>query len=276
MRLVFWLFLLLNLAFFYWQYSQPQPVDAPLLQTEAVPAGVDRLVLLRERGLASPSQSEPAAGPPAAVSSSVVTEPEPEAALAQKRQDAMPVPGPLGTEGRSQPEPEPAPPPAPAEPPPPPVMACFTLGPLKDESEAGRLYKALRALDIMPEQRLSERRAVRGYWVYLPPLKSYADARDKVQALQKKGLDDMYVMGKGEMKNAISLGLFTRKSTATERFNQVRRLEPATMMKPRYRRIKERWLDVRVDGAHSEMLARLAALAEDFPGVELVRRKACK
>jgi len=261
MRLVFWFFLLLNLTFFYWQYSQPQKAEPPLLQAEALPSGVERLVLLRERGLGMASQAQASVVPnipqPA---------PEPPASTGEQvSQEVAPAQIPLKAEALPEPEP-----PAPI------VMACFTLGPLKDEADAGRMYKALLALDLRAEQRLSERRELKGYWVFLPPLKSYADARRKVQMLQEKGLDDMYIMGKGEVANAISLGLFSRKSTATGRFNQVRRIDPATMMKPRYRVIKERWLDLTVDSAQTEKIASITALADRQSDVELVQRKVCK
>ncbi len=264
MRLVFWFFLLLNLAFFYWQYSQPQKAEPPLLQTEALPSGVERLVLLRERGLGTASQTQAVPNIP----QPVIAQPSPEPSTptgAQVSQEVAPALIPLKAEVLPEPEP-----------PPPIVMACFTLGPFKDEADAGGMYKALLALDIRAEQRLSERRVLKGYWVFLPPLKSYADARRKVQALQEKGLDDMYIMGKGEVANAISLGLFSRKSTATERFNQVRRMDPATMMQPRYRDVKEKWLDLTVDSAQTEKIAGITALADRQPGVELIQRKACK
>ncbi len=254
MRLVFWFFLLLNLAFFYWQYSQPQKPEPLLLQTEALPSGVESLALLRERGLGTASQTVP--NIPQPVSTQAALKPLTPAG----REPAL---APLKVE-------------VPPEPPPAIVPACFTLGPLQDEAEAGRMYKALLALNVKAEQRLSERQVLKGYWVFLPPFKSYADARRKVQALQEKGLDDMYIMGKGEVQNAISLGLFTRKSTATARLNQVRRMDSATMMKPRYRVVKEKWLDLSVDSTQTEKIAGIAALADRQPGVELVQRKTCK
>lgn len=262
MRLVFWLFLVLNLAFFYWQYSQPQMAESPLLQVEALPSGAERLVLLRERGLGAASQAPAVSNIPQPAMAQPTPEPSPPSGE-QVSQEVAPALIPLKAEVLPAPEP-------------PIVMACFTLGPFKDEADAGRMYKALLALGVRAEQRLSERRVVRGYWVFLPPLKSYADARRKVQVLQEKGLDDMYIMGKGEVTNAISLGLFSRKSTATERFNQVRRIDPATMMKPRYRVIKEKWLDLTVDSAQTEKIADITALADRQPDVELVQRKACK
>ncbi|HEB92216.1 MAG TPA: hypothetical protein ENI94_01865 [Gammaproteobacteria bacterium] len=256
MRLVFWFFLLLNLAFFYWQYSQPQKLEPPLLQTEVLPPGVESLVLLRERGLGTATQTVPKTPQPAStqVGLKPITPAGRESARAPLKVEALPE----------------------LEPPPAIVLVCFTLGPLKDEAEAGRMYKALLALDVKAEQRLSERQVLKGYWVFLPPFKSYADARRKVLVLQEKGLDDMYIMGKGEVKNAISLGLFTRKSTATARLNQVRRMDSAAMMKPRYRAVKEKWLDLSVDSAQTEKIAGIAALADQQPGVELVQRKTCK
>jgi len=155
-------------------------------------------------------------------------------------------------------------------------MTCFTLGPFKNESDAGQMYKALRKLEVAVEQRLVERRIPRGYWVYLPPLKSYSAARRKVQELEAMGLDDMYIMGKGEMKNAISLGLFKRKSTATERFNQVRRLDPSTVMRPQHKTVKEKWLDLAVDSQDTDKVADITELAERYAGVGLTQLKACK
>ncbi len=260
MRLVFWFFLLLNLAFFYWQYSQPQKPESPLLQAEVLPSGVERLVLLRERGLGMASQAQAVPKPLQPAVAQPAPEEPPMPPVAYADQTAVPALAPFKAD----------------EPKPPIVMACFTLGPLQDEAAAGRMYKALLALGIRAEQRLSERRVLKGYWVFLPPFKSYANARSKVQVLKEKGLDDMYVMGKGEVKNAISLGLFSRKSTATGRLNQVRRIDSAAMMEPRYRVVKDRWLDLTVDSAQTEKIAGIAALTDQQSGVELVQRKACK
>lgn len=269
MRLVFWLFLLLNIAFFYWQYSQPKKSETPPPVAEAVPEGVERLVLLRERGLSAP----PAKTVRKESRKQVVTSGEPAPAVPTEPSAPQPLKETaIPPVGRGEPRVKPVPPKQPA---PPPVMACFTLGPFKDESDAGQMYKSLRRLGVTVEQRLVERRIPRGYWVYLPPQKSYSAARQKVRELEKMGLDDLYIMGKGEMKNAISLGLFTRKSTATERFNQVRRLDSSTVMKRQYRTIKEKWLDLRIDSGRTDAIADIAALA-DRHDVELAQQKACK
>lgn len=282
MRLVFWLFLLLNLSFFYWQYSQPQKPAPQLVQLESLPAGVERLVLLRERGLGAQmparvtdglttlqpisSSSAPAGGTPEHENSqrdvreNKTLGGKDQAALAELKPESEPSPA---AEEISK-----APPPV--------VMACFTLGPFKNEAAAGQMYKALLPLDIMVEQRLSERRIPKNYWVYLPPQKNYAEARRKVESLLKKGLDDMFIMGDGEMKNAISLGLFKRKSTATARFNQVHRMNSSTVMKTQYRVITEKWLDIKLDSTQTEKLANIEKLVDALPGVGFEQQNSCK
>ena len=167
MRLVFWLFLLLNASFFYWQYSQPQKPEPQLVQLEALPAGAERLVLLRERGLGAQKPTNPpgeltvleSISKPSA---SVDVMPEQDDLLqgtqagkspAGKGQDIRPE---FKAESLDTPAVEKAPPV---------VMACFTLGPFKNEAVAGQMYKALLPLDIIVEQRLSEHRIPKNYWV---------------------------------------------------------------------------------------------------------------
>ncbi len=278
MRLVFWLFLLLNAVFFYWQFTQPEE-SAPLrVQSASKPAGVANLVLLRERGL-GPLVEEPLSTtrevtranvelvPPKVVlqpSAKTVTSARPEnmaeVIASPAEENVKPAP-------TTKPESNPAPKI---------ILACFMLGPFKDEASAGKMYKALLPLGISIEQRLTKRRIPKNYWVFLPPQKSYADARRKFKKLEAEGLDDMFIMGAGDMKNALSLGLFKRKSMAISRFNEVRVLDSSTVMKPQFRVITEKWLALTVDSAATETVARLAQLADEQPGIEFQQQKSCK
>lgn len=251
MRLVFWLILLANVAFFYWHVSRPPATEPPLIADEPLPPGAKPLQLLRERGLAS--------GP-------LRSAPGPAASTAKTPIPVAPEPAPAAH----------APMPAPEPPAPPVVLACFTLGPFADEDSAKAVSETLQPMGVETTLDQRQHRSVNGYWVYLPPRPSYTAAKRKVAALRKQGLDDMYIMGKGELKNAISLGIFKRKSTATDRFNEVRRLAGEVVMTPRYRTRKEYWLGLRLDSANTDTVAAIVAVAEELPQVKLSQQTSCE
>lgn len=54
-----------------------------------------------------------------------------------------------------------------------------------------------------------------GYWVYIPPLKSHADVKEKLAQLKKRGVTEHFVVQeKGKWQNTISLGVFKTQDTA--------------------------------------------------------------
>ncbi|NOT17000.1 MAG: SPOR domain-containing protein [Sulfuriferula sp.] len=54
------------------------------------------------------------------------------------------------------------------------------------------------------------------YWVYLPPLKSKAEADDKLSALTNAGIKDIAIVRDGKWQNAISMGLYGKEAAANE------------------------------------------------------------
>jgi len=54
-----------------------------------------------------------------------------------------------------------------------------------------------------------------GFWVYIPPLKTRFEVERKIAELEKRGVQEYYVVdGQGPMKNAISLGIFKTEDAA--------------------------------------------------------------
>ncbi len=257
MRLIFVFFLLLNAAYFYWQsewFSGQR--ESEILAPSLLPPGVDSLVLLRERGLGSAiAGNEPA--PETVPSPIVATAPPRQTTVAPTPREASPA-------SKLAPAPKK---PTPAE------LACFTLGPFIKSADVGKVTKQVRAVNAWLEQREVSRRTPKGYWVYLPPLKNYAAARKKVKQIQEMGLGDLFIMGKGSRKNAISLGLFTRKKAATRRFDQVKAKGLKAVMETQYRVTKQVWLDVGVPTDRTSAVGSLAEIADRYPQVNLSQRK---
>jgi hypothetical protein len=252
MRILFLFFLLLNAAVFYlksdWFQEAPQTV---ILKQPPLPPGVERLTLLRERGLGL------AAAPVVKAKKEAPTPPQStktEAPRARSAATAAP------TKIAARPLKSTAP-------------ACFTLGPFLKASTASRAAEAISALGATVKRRQVEQRTPKGYWVYLPPFKSYAAARRQVQALQKKGLTDLFIMGKGSRQNAVSLGLFKSESTAIERYQQVKALGLEAVKETQYRVSKQAWLDIAIAGDQTATIATVTAMVDDYPNTELSQRK---
>jgi hypothetical protein len=256
MKILFLFFLLVNAALFYlksgWFHEAPQTV---ILKQPPLPAGVEKLTLLRERGLgltaapvvAAKKAVKPEATPLRGQAASQASAPQAESALSP--------PSPVSKSVKST------------------AMACFTLGPFVKAGDASQAAEAISALGVTVKRRQVSQRTPKGYWVYLPPFKSYAAARKQVQALQKQGLTDLFIMGKGNRQNAVSLGLFKSEGTATERFQQVKDLGLDAVMETQYRITKQAWLDISVAGNQTATIASLTAMAEDFPRTDLSQRK---
>lgn len=257
MRVVFLFFLLVNAAYFYTQSDFFKEEKAPaILKKQTLPKGVDQLTLLRERGLGvtasettaneSTSETSPNAEKPGeSDDQNVESQPE--------------VEGEKTIPDVSEPS----------------EMACFTLGPFTQASTAGRTAEAISALGVTVNRRQTTERRPRGYWVYLPAFKTYSAARKRVEELQKKGLKDMFIMGKGEHKNAVSLGLFKRKSAADERYEQVKKMGLSVEIETQYRVTKLAWLDMEVPGDQASTIAAINEMVEQMPKTSIAKRQ-CK
>lgn len=248
-------FLLLNAAYFYMQQEDADvPSASAIIKQPAMPQGVEKLTLLRERGLGVKTSSrQPKPSPVPAQEPN--PDPEPIAAAPPKKTIAKAI------------EPKPAPEPATREP------ACFTLGPFTKASAASRTAKAISELGVEVGRREVSQRTPKGYWVFLPPANSYQAAKRMVAELQKKGLKDLFIMGKGSHANAISLGLFKNEDAAEDRYQRVKKMGLNAELETQYRVSQQAWLDITVPGGETTTVARIIELSEGLKKTELGQRK---
>ncbi len=218
---------LTNVAFFGWRLSQ----DQEMVVTDSAPpaagvAMVNRLLLVsevesgglrRRRELPSQQATQPPASPP---------QPQSSEQLAGKREEAASVPLARALA---------LPPVADRE--------CYTLGPLENEDDISALGAWFNAQGSQATLRSDERREVTSTWVFLPPLASREAADARVREMQAANIDDIYVIPRGDMANAISLGLFSQSDTLQRRVSQLedRGFTPSVL--PRYRTATASWLD---------------------------------
>jgi len=145
-------------------------------------------------------------------------------------------------------------------------LPCFVAGPVMRDSKLSRLLQQHRAFfgEITLEQQTQ--RVLSRYLVYLPPVDNFERAQAQLAALQARG-QDAWIFREGEMRGAISLGVFhdaTRAERARAAF-QAQGL--AAQVMPRYRE-KAQWFVKMlqpVGAGYAERLAQaLRRLAPDL------------
>ena len=94
---------------------------------------------------------------------------------------------------------------------------CTLLGPFVGESDADTLRQRLAILGVRSRSLMLKLPSGVVYWVHLPSLPSREAARRRLAELQANNIDS-YIIPKGELLNGISLGVFTQKRLAEERF----------------------------------------------------------
>lgn len=147
-----------------------------------------------------------------------------------------------------------------------PDKRCFSIGPLVDDSQIATMRTWIVAMGGDPRLRVGERRELARYWVYFPPLPSRDEAVARVQQMRALGIDDLIVIPRGDMENAISLGVFSQRTSLERRLNELRTHGYEPSIVPRYRTEKASWFDVSFDTG-DEVSEEM--ISQRFPGVEL-------
>ena len=217
MRLFIIVLVLLNLIYFF--LPKDTPPAAPV--TGAARPGVPALVLLSE---AQPAGEEQ--GATTATGGDDAARPEP------------PATRPVAAAA------SPEPPAAAAEPLDLPARHCRTVGPFYSRKELQRAREVMRPLAEHMAVRVKTRTRIRDYQVYIPPLPSLAAARKLERKLRRDGVEDIWVHRRGELRNGVSLGVYTEKARAELRARQLRRRGYDVKVRPRTEEMSIYWVDV--------------------------------
>ena len=123
------------------------------------------------------------------------------------------------------------------------VQKCFSLGPLETDEQSDSIYDSLLSTGVRAKQRTVNQRQPKSYWVYLPAYKSQAEAQKVVNFLKANRVNEFYIWLEPPQKNAVSLGLFKKLSTAREKMAQIKKLDLKPKMEVRFDEFNEYWID---------------------------------
>ena len=91
---------------------------------------------------------------------------------------------------------------------------CYQLGPFAN-NEAIEVWARLNNINIESIKLITkDRQVVSRYLVYYPVADSFEQGQENVTMLKHKGVDDLWLYRKGELKGAVSLGLFAEENRA--------------------------------------------------------------
>jgi len=121
-------------------------------------------------------------------------------------------------------------------------VACYAIGPYNKDIEAIGSAGTLTSLGLVTEIRFDKQREVSGYWVYIKPLPSRADAKKVTRMLTERAVKDFHIVPKGLNKNAISLGFFSTRAAAEQRRARMQAIGLSPSLDDRYREIEGYWL----------------------------------
>ena len=253
MKWVIVLLVLANVVFFGWQLARDEKaaaIEDPVPPATTTSAMVNRLLLVNEleRGVLRYRRRAPTAKPVPR------EEPQPPVEMAKVESDSTPVPVEES-----------------AAPPADPGLVCHTIGPLDNEDDISALADWFSAQGSQAKLRTDERREVASTWVFLPPLESREAADARVLEMQAANIDDIYVIPRGDMANAISLGLYSQKSSLARRVSQLKERGFTPSVLPRYRTVIASWFDVTTD---VDQPMTVGVLDQIFPGL-IVTEVAC-
>lgn len=116
---------------------------------------------------------------------------------------------------------------------------CVQFGPLSDMQGFIKWLNSLSFKATHFKQFNQEEQVISSYLVYYPAAETYAASKANLKLLQEQGQTDLWLFRKGDMRGAISLGLFSQQSRALRIKEKLIKQGIAVEMRPRYKTVKQ-------------------------------------
>ena len=145
--------------------------------------------------------------------------------------------------------------------------SCYSLGPFtrRENYDAAREQMLKHGINIFG--RVSSDSVRSGYWVMLPASLSRNQALVEIQKLKEKGIEDYFLIDTGEMKNGVSLGVFSKPRLAKRRQEAVKQQGFRPIIKKIAIPNRVYWLEWPRRAKHQPDKALLESLRAKFEGI---------
>lgn len=125
---------------------------------------------------------------------------------------------------------------------------CFSYGPFPDKNQSRELMDWFQQNSVDVLQRLETGSEKQLFWIYLEPGKSRSSAMQAIEDLKNKGVSDYRLIETGDLRNAISLGLYSTQASVNKRLNELRTKGYQAVVVPYTDANAIYWLDVKLVG----------------------------
>jgi len=126
-------------------------------------------------------------------------------------------------------------------------ILCVSFGPFAEKGQADELSNWLQEKEIQTKQRGEGGKQDQYFWIYLSASESEDEAMAAIADLKGKGVKDYMLINKGNLQNAISLGLFSTQSAVNKRLNELKNIGYQPIIVPYHQNESIIWVDARVD-----------------------------
>lgn len=130
---------------------------------------------------------------------------------------------------------------------------CFTYGPLPEQSQATGLTDWFRSRNARTAERRTDGGNREFFWIYLAPRESRQGAMEILQDLRDKGISDYRLVRRGNLMNAVSLGVFSSQSAVNKRLAELQDKGYKPVVVPYTGVDTVYWVDVRFDTLAGDM-----------------------
>ena len=148
------------------------------------------------------------------------------------------------------------------------IDACFRYGPIPEENMVKGLYDWFRSRDVLARIQFTEDQSSQLFWIYLAPPQSRETALAIMADMQSKGLGDYRLINRGDLVNAISLGLYSSREAVNNRLRELNEKGFVPVVVPYYDVKRIFWLDIKMATASvmaSEIYSGFPARYESIP-----------
>jgi hypothetical protein len=261
MKWLFILLLIINLALFGWMFTREEEPSGPQTVAASNKGGIRLLSEVRQEEEARKAEEAAAlaakeAEEKAREAAEMIAQQQPESEPEAEETTEEPIPEvamdvPQAGEQEAEPEPEFIYVQRPTET----TLAgavgiteqCGILGPIRDGQKAKSAQEILENAGIEVWVKEKSERTEIGYWVVIPSLGTSEKVQEKIQELADAGIKDIWVFQAGELKNSISLGMFSQKENASN-YSQVAASKGFnTELRPRFMNKKQYRLGFRIE-----------------------------
>ena len=151
---------------------------------------------------------------------------------------------------------------------------CLTIGPFETPDLADQVQQRLFSLGVSSREHADSNNGDSDYWVHIPPLSDRNAAIRLLRELQGQKIDS-FVITQGELKNGISLGLFSQEASANKVSRRLFDAGYETQIKALLKQPPAYWLHVMSGDAGNLTEEIQSVLAEEYNGLKILEKN-CK